>query len=184
MNPLHDADTPLAHDASYVGTWYKKDTKAEDREKAAIVVREAKKDDGTSATGGYIITIKNSEGKPVDFVGHFVEIGGETFVSVTGSEKARQSTMESQYGTMLPVYQIGKVVSLAGYTRVGFMDSAELKKILEKNPAELKHVKTAEKDVLITASSKELRAFCKLHAKDAGLFSGGDDYSKEPPEEK
>jgi hypothetical protein len=178
LNPLYADASETVKDDRIVGTWVKKDAKGDEAAKSTFTVAAAGAKDGDEAKGGYIVSIKAEDGTMASWVVHLVKLDSALFVDVTATEDSAKKVMERNLGTFLPVHQIGRMTVSDKEMSLGLLDITALKDLLKATPKALAHSMQKDGTPVVTASTPDLRTFCKSKAKDEKLFGTADVYVK------
>jgi hypothetical protein len=112
----------------------------------------------------------SADGKETSSViAHLVKLGEKLFLDVNGDPAVDLNT------SALPVHMFFLVSQTAPTLRMRSLDPVWLKEFLQKNPAVLKH-EIVEKDVVLTASTKQLQSFVLRHVNTKNAFADPVDY--------
>lgn len=102
-------------------------------------------------------------------IAHLVKLGDKLFLDVNGDPSLDCNT------SALSVHMFFYVSQISPTLRICAVDPNWLKGFVEKNPATIKH-EIVDKDVVLTASTKELQSFLLRHLNTKGAFTDPNEY--------
>lgn len=164
VNPLA-SDEVTAVDDGFIGVW------DEDDGKLAFTVTSP--DAGRHA---YHVTInKKGEGAAaglnemkLDCI--LADVNGHRYADLTTAEANGEALEKLGAGFVIPVHQFVGVKREGDSLSFWMVDAKYLKDPLGRKELTLDHTLVEEKDLLLTASTRDLQAFFGAHARDRKLF--------------
>ena len=161
IHPLASDDTK-ATDPALVGTWAKPDA---DRDEAVYTIARAGEN--------YALSVEDRDPKKPekwDFEVRLVQLGKDRFVDVQPPEADRDKIDEKWSSLFIPAHLFARYEIEGDTLKVWILDKEWLRKSLASGAIKLPHTGIDHDWVLITASTPELQAFFREHARDADAF--------------
>jgi hypothetical protein len=115
--------------------------------------------------------VSADEEETLTFIAHLVKLGDKLFLDAKGDSSVDDHT------SALPVHMFFFVPQTAPTLRMRAIDPGWLKGFIEKNPAAIRH-EIVDKDVVLTASTKELQSFVLRHLNTRAAFTDPVDYER------
>lgn len=156
LHPLY-TDKDLIFDPALLGEWVeaKPDSKS-----TLTFIKSADKE--------YKL-ISAEEKERLSFIAHLVKLGDKLFLDVQGDPSVDCRTLA------FPVHMFFLVSQSEPTLRLRDFNEKWLKEFLKKNPAALKH-EIVDRDVLLTASTRQIQSFALRHVNTKEAFADPVDY--------
>ncbi len=158
MHPLY-TEQDVVFDPNLVGLW--SDGSGESVEFSKLGENE------------YQVVSKDSSEQGVEtatWVGHLVKIEGSLFMDLFPKEPDIPNPNLAYRSHFVPVHSFVHVIQIEPTLQFRTLDFDWLHKITKDNPQAIRHEKIG-RDIILTASTKELQAFLLKHLKTEGAFN-------------
>ena len=171
LNPLY-TENDLVFDPALIGTW------GEDTGKESWAFEK-------SGDKKYKLRQTDEHGRVAEFEAHLVKLKEQRFLDLflvdPGADTEWKMNQHAAFGIILrPAHMFMKVRQIEPALQLAYLDPDWLKKYLEKNPKALRHEEVwnpssdrNDKQILLTAETKDLQKFILQHAGEA--FGKDDD---------
>jgi len=176
INPLYTGQD-LVFDAALIGVW---SGDGDSKEKWAF------EKEGDTA---YKFVYTDDEGKTGRFEAHLVKLGDTQFLDLFPDESGVEEMNRSGFYKvhLLRTHSFLKVTRITPALQMAPLDLKWLREYLAKNPKAITHQKTGDGDdaqIVLTASTPELRKFVEKHLNTEGAFGDPINLKRHPSETK
>ena len=176
INPLYDGKD-LVFDPALIGAWREKD---DSKENWAFE---------KSGESGYQLVYTDDEGKLGRFEAHLLKLGNTRFLDLFPDEAGIEEMNRSGFYKvhLLRTHSFLKVTQIEPALQMAPLDLKWLREYLAKYPKTIAHQKFGEGDdaqIVLTASTPELRKFVEQHLNTEGAFGDPINLKRHPSESK
>jgi hypothetical protein len=102
------------------------------------------------------------------FTVHLVRLGTRQFIDMTPNEDGLKGAnlLDIYKGTLIPGHLFAKVSQITPVLKMAFLDPKWIKDYLRDHRSDLAHYLYEDRDVILTAPTRDLQAFMTKHADD------------------
>lgn len=162
IHPLF-TDKDVVFEPKLIGTWTEPDRDPNSKEAWKF----------EKADNAYKLIISNRDGVAEPFDAHLVKLGTNLFFDIFPSEEISKDIGDKHdmaAGFFIRTHGIASVLQMEPSLKLAFFSPDKLEKYFQQHPTALKH-EIEDKQMVLTASTKELQAFSQKHARDTNLLT-------------